>query len=158
MRVFVGMDGDDIGATLISLAIKNQAEEATRFGERVIRGLQPVGDQIHRRGGRVLFIGGDNLMAEMEFDRDLLHELQALFQSETGCGATIGVGKQPVEAYLALRLGKGNRKSRIVCYEQPSSAETPEARARTTGSMSRGVLLRTRTGAFLSQKRPGGGK
>jgi GTP cyclohydrolase III len=121
MRVFVGMDGDDVGATLVSLIIQNKAEEAARFSERVIRGLRLVGDRIRESGGRVLFIGGDNLMAELELDRNLLGELQEMFKAETGCEVTIGVGSLPVEAYLALKLGKGRGKGQIVQFDETSA-------------------------------------
>lgn len=121
MRVFVGMDGDDVGATLVSLVIQNKADEAARFSDRVIRGLQLVGDRIRRSGGRVLFIGGDNLLAELEFDQNLLRELQEVFKAETGCEITIGVGRLPVEAYLALKLGKGQGKGQIVRFDKTSA-------------------------------------
>lgn len=123
MRVFVGMDGDDVGATLVSLIIQNKAEEAARFSERVIRGLQLVGDRIRQSGGRVLFIGGDNLLAELEFDLGFLHELQEMFKAETDCEVTIGVGRLPVEAYLALKLGKGSGKGQIVQFDEASANE-----------------------------------
>jgi len=120
MRVFVGIDGDDVGATLVSLIIQNKAEEAAQFSERVIRGLQLVGDRIRQSGGRVLFIGGDNLLAELPFDGHLLRELQEIFRAETGCEVTIGVGKLPVEAYLALKLGKGRGKGQIAQFDETS--------------------------------------
>lgn len=118
MRVFVGMDGDDVGATLVSLVIQNKADEAARFSDRVIRGLQLVGDRIRQLGGRVVFIGGDNLLAELDFDQDVLHELQEIFRSEAGCEITIGVGRLPVDAYLALKLGKGRGKGQIVQFDE----------------------------------------
>ena len=121
MRVFVGIDGDDVGATLVSLIIQNKAEEATRFSERVIRGLRLVGDRIRQSGGRVFFVGGDNLLAELEFDRNLLGELQEIFKAETGCKVTIGVGSLPLEAYLALKLGKGRGKGQIVRFDETSA-------------------------------------
>jgi GTP cyclohydrolase III len=123
MRVFVGMDGDDVGATLVSLVIQNKSNEAALFSDRVIRGLRFVGDRIRQSGGKVLFIGGDNLLAELEFDRDLLHELQEIFKAETGCEVTIGVGRFPVEAYLALKLGKGRGKGQIVQFDEASADE-----------------------------------
>jgi GTP cyclohydrolase III len=123
MRVFVGMDGDDVGATLVSLVIQNKSNEAALFSDRVIRGLRLVGDRIRQSGGKVFFIGGDNLLAELEFDRDLLHELQEIFKAETGCEVTIGVGRFPVEAYLALKLGKGRGKGQIVQFDEASVDE-----------------------------------
>ena len=117
--IFVGIDGDRIGARLEGLIITGAVGEAADFSRRVDLAVRGTAQLLESWGGRVLFAGGDSVLAEMEsaVSEKQWKELTQLFQDATGCTASAGTGSSPVEAYLALKLAKVTQSGRVLHYQ-----------------------------------------
>lgn len=79
-----------------------------RLSRDVTRAIQLIEERVVEAGARVIFTGGDSLFAEMEYDQDLCKELVDIFKQITGCEAAAGVGRTPLDTFLAVRLAKSS--------------------------------------------------
>jgi GTP cyclohydrolase III len=65
---------------------------------------------------KVVFYGGDNLLASVsldKFEKEILEKLRFEFFKRSDSTLSIGLGESPQQAYLALKLAKTNGKNAI---------------------------------------------
>lgn len=108
MKVYFGIDGNRIGSRVESALITGDLAGIERLSRDVTRAIQVIERRIVEAGGRVVFTGGDSVFAEMEYDRDFCRELVDMFKQMTGCEAAAGVGRTPLDTFLAVRLAKSS--------------------------------------------------
>lgn len=119
-EVYIAIDGDDIGSKIEYLMLTDRLNLLTDFSEMFeasFRWLQSA--LVNDLGARIIFRGGDNLLAKAEGFTEIHARLESLmtrFQEQSGCSLSIGLGASTIEAYLALKLAKVSGKSRIYRY------------------------------------------
>lgn len=131
MTVYCSLDGDDVGNILEGFMIRGQADLAAGLSQNVRLALSNVASDIEASGGKVIFFGGDNLLAEGKFDALFCEHLlrrfaeAAIYRTEQEkvkrCTASCGLGKTITEAYLALKLAKSAGKGVVVDYSEALS-------------------------------------
>lgn len=114
MRVYVYIDGDGVGEKLEGYIIDNDLRRAADLSLRINENLLEMLSGLRAAGAEVLFAGGDNVFAQLDLDRELLHHLLNAFLNWTGITASAGVGTTPAEAFLALRAAKGLGGGRLI--------------------------------------------
>jgi len=108
LKVYFGIDGNRIGNRVESALITGDLVGIERLSRNVTRAIQAIERKVVEAGGRVIFTGGDSLFAEMEYDHDFCEELVDIFRQITGCEAAAGVGRTPLDTFLAVRLAKSS--------------------------------------------------
>jgi nucleotidyltransferase/DNA polymerase involved in DNA repair len=118
MRSFLGIDGDRVGAQLEALIVTGDLRGAATLSENVGRAVEEIKQAVVSFGGTVIFAGADSILAETSApaDRKQCRHLGRIFFEITGCTASVGIGRTPVEAYLALKLAKARRGGAITDY------------------------------------------
>jgi GTP cyclohydrolase III len=123
-RVYFGMDGNQIGRHIETALITGTLDEIEKISQNLSLAIKAVTDRIEANGGKVIFSGGDNIFAEIEFDQDFCEELINTFEKLSGCTASAGIGHTPLETFLALRLAKSksqtsvNNGNKLILYSE----------------------------------------
>ena len=109
---FFGLDGDDTGRELERL-FQGNFEEATfsKFSKDIDSAIAEVSRKVKVPpiNGTVLFSSGDDVFFKGRYDTAGIEYLRSIYVQRTG-GRTcsVGFGKTPREAYIALKMAKGN--------------------------------------------------
>lgn len=120
MKTYIGIDGDRVGEKIEALVVARNLKGATDLSRKVKLAIEQIEKVILSSGGKVIFSGGDGILAEAEFDKQQCNDLVRIFYDTTGCTASAGIGSTPVKAYLALKLAKGFNVERVVDYRSVS--------------------------------------
>ncbi len=124
-KFYVTMDGDDVGGEVE----ESLMQDTTEVAEELSAAIRRSHDQIHRvvteLEGRVVFDGGDNLMAIVPASKvnELATKAKEIYKKETDHSITIGIGKSPMQAHYALVYGKNTGKNKIVTYDTKIAEE-----------------------------------
>jgi hypothetical protein len=122
-RYYFGVDGDDTGKVLEGLFASNGSEaQFKEFSHRVRRAMKQVADRAEAPplSGKVVFLSGDDLLFRGSHDAEALRQIQQLYQAATrGYTCSVGFGRTPREAYVALKMAKARPgKNSIVGLEE----------------------------------------
>lgn len=115
-RKVYSIDGDKIGNVIDAYIIRNELEALSQFSASLVTAVDEIRKTIMQNGGAVVFCGGDNVMFLGDFDDLWCEKILNLFQTLTGCTASMGVGDSATEVYLALKLAKANGGGKIIHY------------------------------------------
>lgn len=124
MTTYIGLDGDKVGARLEAYIIAGDVQGAAELSKKVSQAVGRLEKLIEEHGGQVIFAGADSVLAMTSdhFGRQECEQLAQVFLDITGCTASIGIGRKPVEAYLALKLAKARNSGSVVTFiESPDS-------------------------------------
>jgi len=111
---YIYCDGDAVGRRLHALIAKSELKEAAQLSGTVTRVLRRIKLMLQDAGIEVVLAGGDNLFARGNAEHALLERVIALFHSETGLTMSIGVGKTPGDAILAIIVAKSLGGGRLI--------------------------------------------
>lgn len=120
MKVYIGIDGDRVGEKVEALIVAGNLKGVAALSRKVKSAIEKIESTIVSSGGKVIFSGGDSILAEMELDEQQCDNLVQMFHDITGCTASAGVGNTPIEAYLALKLAKGSDSERVIVFRSGS--------------------------------------
>jgi GTP cyclohydrolase III len=114
---YIAIDGDDVGNKLEFFILMNQLGQLKSFSESFAESFCWLEDRlIENLNANLIFSGGDNLLADVEDNNELVNKLD-LFKSDflrqSGCSLSIGLGASAREAYMALKLAKVSGKNRV---------------------------------------------
>lgn len=107
---YYGVDGDDTGRELERLfQIDANIDYFKRFSKSIDEAMKAVSKKVIEQpiNGKVIFCSGDDLFFSGIYNIEALEELRTLFSriaKERTC--SIGFGKTPKEAYVALKMAK----------------------------------------------------
>lgn len=109
---FFGFDGDDTGRELERLFQGNfDPSVFTRFSQSIDNAMKAVAKQLKKPPihGELLFNSGDDLLFMGRYDANAINALRTLYNKRSG-GQTcsVGFGRTPKEAYIALKMAKAN--------------------------------------------------
>lgn len=108
--MFYAIDGDEVGKKLEFYLASDQVENATAYSEAITAETEAIRARLGNLGARILFCGGDSILAESE-------ELLALdLRSVNGAAVTwsVGIGSTPSSALLALKKAKALGRNQTV--------------------------------------------
>lgn len=110
-KVFVAIDGDDVGNHLRDRIINDDLEGIASFSEQLSSYFMTLRSDLETRDYDIIFCAGDSLLAYT------MQSVPNSFFTElpTGpCTISIGIGETPEYAYLALQLAKARGKKQVV--------------------------------------------
>jgi len=113
---FYSLDGDKIGSAIEAYLIKSETQSLSEFSVKVINVLEAIKERVLKKAGIIIICAGDSIMFQGGFDDDWCKSILQQFQISTGRTASMGIGKTPINAYLALKLAKADGGGKIVYY------------------------------------------
>ena len=119
---YFGLDGDDTGRELERMfAASSEDEKFTQFSRHIEGAIKGVAQLVKAAqiSGRVLFCAGDDVLFTGSYSQQVLNRMKSEYRDRSG-GHTcsIGFGRTPREAYVALKLAKARPgKSAIIGIE-----------------------------------------
>jgi hypothetical protein len=118
-----GIDGDKVGGLIDALFIRNEIHAMSVFSAKVATAMDEIRNAVIQSKGSVVFCAGDSILFQGNFEDHWCEKVLHLFLTMTGRTASMGVGNNATEAYLALKLAKADGGGRVV-YFSPCSAES----------------------------------
>lgn len=119
---FIAVDGDNVGSHLEYFAITNNVDALRSFSTKFNTAMSWFEQELTTRfTATVVFYGGDNLLASVSSDKFTLESLERLrteFATRAESTLSIGLGGNPQQAYLALKLAKTNGKNAIRQFKE----------------------------------------
>ena len=99
---YYAIDGIEVGKKLERLIIEGDDEEIHAFSINVSQHVELLSNLFSRQGAEIIFATGDGLLAKSSERLDL-----TIFplSRESVC-FSLGVGSSPLEACIAMRLGR----------------------------------------------------
>lgn len=103
-------DGDDVRDQIERLLLAGELDQLSRFSKRLGTAIERTAAELARAlDGRVLVSGGDDILisfAASDYSRGKIGAGVEVFETESGCKISIGVGLEPVAAFVNLRRSK----------------------------------------------------
>jgi len=124
MTNFLAIDGDDVGHKLEYYVLINVDFTFVLFFIFYTISMNCLVVKLSANFNvNIIFIGGDNLLASLNVDEpdhlsENLEKLRLEFSEKAQSTLSMGIGKCPREAYLALKLAKASGKNCIRLYEE----------------------------------------
>jgi GTP cyclohydrolase III len=114
---FVAIDGDKVGRKIEQLLLMGNLIDLSNFSQNILAAMKTLEFIILEAGGKVHMIGGDNLLAEVS-NIDLFISNFTPIRDKLVCSFCIGIGTDPIRAYLALKFAKSCAPETIVQAEE----------------------------------------
>lgn len=113
---FVAIDGDLVGRKIEKLIISNKLDELLEYSHSINNSVDNIRLIADSLGGKTYVQGGDSLLIEVKSYQSFIEKFIAI---HSGLAATfsVGIGKNVIEAYLALKFAKSAGRGLIVLVE-----------------------------------------
>ncbi|NJN88239.1 MAG: mCpol domain-containing protein [Leptolyngbyaceae cyanobacterium SL_7_1] len=115
-------DGDDVGRKIEFFVVTNQMEMLSEFFCNFQSAMFWLSEKLEDEfDAKIIFNGGDNLLADLKIDGKQIEELENLrveFSRRSKATLSFGVGINPRQAYFALKLAKASGKDRIEIFQE----------------------------------------
>ncbi|HEY9848935.1 MAG TPA: mCpol domain-containing protein [Leptolyngbyaceae cyanobacterium] len=125
-KLYIAVDGDDVGHYLEYLMLKNDTNELTQFATKYKQTMEWFAQTVEQTfEASFIFEGGDNLLFfvdEKNFSIEKLEIFRSDFANRVGRTLSIGLGYNARESYFALKLCKVSGKNCICRYEELNNA------------------------------------
>ena len=123
--LFIAIDGDDVGRRIEYLVLLNKTNALLQFSLQYQEGMTWLENiLVEKLNAQIVFNGGDNLLATIPSNSNLLEEIEKIrtkFEEQTQTTLSIGIGNTPRESYFALKLAKNSGKDRVCEYKDFSN-------------------------------------
>ncbi|WP_414548916.1 mCpol domain-containing protein [Anabaena sp. CCY 0017] len=121
-EMFLAVDGDDVGHRLEYFMLVNDSEALVEFSKIFQSAMNWLEIKlVSDFGAKLIFNGGDNLLASIPVDNsslEVLEKLRAEFAEQARSTLSIGLGESPRQAYFALKLAKTSGKNCIRRFQE----------------------------------------
>jgi GTP cyclohydrolase III len=121
-KLYIAVDGDDVGHHLEYLMLTNDPDALARFAADYKQTMDWLVQAIAETfDASVVFGGGDSLLVSLDkgrFSSEELEKIRASFANRVGQTLSIGIGHTSREAYFALKLAKTSGKNCIRLFEE----------------------------------------
>lgn len=112
---YLAIDGDDVGRRLEYFTITNNMEALSNFSTAFNDAMYWLENIVtHEFNATIVFSGGDNLLARLQVNESSKRSIEQLrigFAQQAPATLSIGLGDEPRQAYLALKLAKASGKN-----------------------------------------------
>jgi GTP cyclohydrolase III len=120
--LFLAADGDDVGRKIEFLIVTNQMEMLSEFFCSFQSAMFWLSEKLKDEfDAKIIFNGGDNLLADLQVNEEQLEELENLrveFSNRSNATLSFGIGINPRQAYFALKLAKASGKDRTEIFQE----------------------------------------
>lgn len=113
---FVAVDGDLVGQKLENLIISDELEKLVQYNNFVNESVKKIRSFSDHLGGKTYLHGGDNLLVELSDYESFVEQIRAN-KEKMAISFSIGIGRNAVEAYLALKFAKSTGRGLIMLVE-----------------------------------------
>ena len=108
-KIYVAVDGNEIGKIIEKYLFCENLEELSRFSSTMNKSVNEIGLYIEKCGGVLVMSGGDNILACLPVDSYLLvKEYIRNYNGNDFFNFSIGVSQYPLGSYMALKYAKLN--------------------------------------------------
>lgn len=116
-RVYVSLDGDNIGASVERAAMKDDVLAIVNQSSLIEKGANIIKDWALKHDGDIYIFGGDDVAFTMPLEYiNHLDALRELYHQGTGFTVSIGYGMSVSKAGYAMLYGKLNGKNQVNGY------------------------------------------
>ena len=114
-KVYVSVDGDNIGDILEKHLINNNLDSAKKLSQSILEWIDNLSKFItDELNGEILIKGGDSLLCTIEEDKlNLFIKKIKEIQKNYPFTCSVGVGKSCRESFLALKIAKAKGRNHI---------------------------------------------
>lgn len=105
MNLFIAIDGNSTGRILENYIFNSKLEELSVFSNSVKRRINTLEEKIIDLNGTVIMCGGDNILAFISSEQ-IKGIIQCVYSLSDELTFSIGIGKEPIDCYLALKYAK----------------------------------------------------
>lgn len=120
--LFLAADGDDVGRKIEFLIVTNQIELLSEFFNNFQAAMFWLSETLKDEfNAKIVFNGGDSLLADLQVNEIQVSKLETLrheFSKFSKATLSFGVGKNPRQAYFALKLAKASGKDRTEIFQE----------------------------------------
>lgn len=113
---FVAIDGDLVGRKIEKLIISNKLDELLEYSHSINNSVDNIRLIADSLGGKTYVQGGDSLLIEVKSYQSFIEKFIAI-HSRLAVTFSVGIGKNVIEAYLALKFAKSAGGGLIVLVE-----------------------------------------
>lgn len=113
---FVAIDGDSVGRKIEKLIISNRLDELVEYNHSLNRSIDSIRLIADNIGGKTYLQGGDNLLIEVKSYQSFIEKFITI-HAELAATFSVGIGKNVIEAYLALKFAKSSGRGLIILVE-----------------------------------------
>ena len=121
-KLYIALDGDNVGARLEYLSFTNDIAQLKEFSKLFSQKMEWLKQElVENFNAEIIIYGGDNVMASISNPINMqqfilsLGDLFTEFQT-VGNSLSAGIGNNPREAFIALNFAKASGKNRIKIY------------------------------------------
>lgn len=122
--LYLAADGDDIGRKIEFFIVMNQMDSLSDFSHNYQSAMLWLVDILSKDfDAKIVFYGGDSLLASLTFKEYLIGDLEKLrvqFAILSHTTLSFGIGSNPRQAYFALKLAKASGKNKIEVFQEYS--------------------------------------
>ena len=123
-RIFVSMDGDNIGASVERAAMSDDLDTIVAQSELIFSGQAMIRDWAHKFGADIYIDGGDDMAFTLPRQHMFaLKDLKDSYHKTTGFTITIGVGNTISQAGHSMLYGKLHGKDQINMWSKDLDEE-----------------------------------
>jgi GTP cyclohydrolase III len=119
---YIAFDGDNIGFKLEGLILQNKIVELTKFSELLNFHLNKLLNEIKKiENVSIIFFGGDNFLLRFDNSENIFQFSESIrfkFNSLSDHTASIGIGNNPRQAYIALKIAKVSGKNCTIDFSE----------------------------------------
>jgi len=120
--IYIAADGDDVGRKIEFFIVMNQIHQLSDLPNNYQSAMVWFSENLFNDfGAKIIFKGGDSLLASLYSDKFSLGSLEQLrteFCNLSHATISLGIGSSPRQAYFALKLAKASGKNRIEIFQE----------------------------------------
>ena len=114
--LYVLLDGDRVGEKIDGHYLRNDVHDLYLFARELDDAVARLAASIREIGGTIYLAGGDNVLGTVE-DLDAFLAMVDASRPRLPVPFSIGIGEDPRQAHLALRVAKANGFGTVVRAE-----------------------------------------
>jgi hypothetical protein len=126
-KMYISVDGDNIGSRLENLIILEKADELHKFSQDVFLYFEIIKKCLLSCEAEIIFHGGDSILAKI-YDASFVPLIDRVFAesqiyAQGQISVSVGLGDSMLEAYLALKAAKSSGKCCWIKYPELSKPQ-----------------------------------
>ncbi|WP_338429613.1 mCpol domain-containing protein [Synechococcus elongatus IITB3] len=113
---FIAIDGDLVGRKIENLIISQELDSLARYSHLMNKMIENMCLIATDLGGKIYLKGGDSVLFEIKSYQTFIKDFVGM-KTELDTTFSVGIGKNLIEAYLALKYAKSLGNGLIIISE-----------------------------------------